>query len=120
MTGHTGGEPDYCPGCRVDPPAFPQCPGPQEDTAMKYRKLPVEIEAITWTGDNVDEAKTFLGHDFAGTKPVVDGVYLLIHTLENPENPFHAPPGWMVIEGVKGEHYACAPDIFDATYEPTR
>lgn len=27
-------------------------------------------------------------------------------------------PGDWVITGVKGERYACKPDIFDATYEP--
>ena len=28
-------------------------------------------------------------------------------------------PGDWIIQGVKGEHYPCKPDIFVATYEPT-
>lgn len=28
-------------------------------------------------------------------------------------------PGDWIITGVKGEHYPCKPDIFEATYEPT-
>ena len=28
---------------------------------MKYRKKPVVVEAIRWTGDNLDEIKAFVG-----------------------------------------------------------
>ena len=28
---------------------------------MKYRKKPVEVEAIRWTGDNLDGIKAFVG-----------------------------------------------------------
>lgn len=84
----------------------------------RYRKRPVEVEALEWTGSNIAEVQAFLGADFMGFWADVSGpVVLLIRTLENPANLFEAPPGWWVIRGIRGEHYACAPDIFDRTYE---
>lgn len=41
--------------------------------------------------------------------------YGLIETLEG--NMVVTPGDW-IITGVKGEHYPCKPDIFEATYEP--
>lgn len=85
----------------------------------RYRKKPVEIDAVTWTGTNLAEVQQFLGEDFAGLKwsPQHNADLLLIRTLENPENPFEAPPEWKILQGVQGEHYACEPGIFAATYE---
>jgi hypothetical protein len=40
---------------------------------------------------------------------------LVIHTLEGDMT---AMPGDWIITGIKGEQYACKPDIFEATYEP--
>ena len=77
---------------------------------MKYRKKPVVIEAIRWTGENVKEIKEFLtGADFS----CVPG-YLLIRTLEGKHI---ATVGDMIIKGVHGEFYPCKPDIFEKTYE---
>lgn len=79
---------------------------------MKYRKLPVVIEAIEWTGKNKDEISKFLGwrnHDIDD----VNG--LVIHTLEGNHN---ALIGDFIIKGVHGEFYPCKPDIFAKTYEP--
>lgn len=41
--------------------------------------------------------------------------YLIISTLEGN---MEAPTGWFVIRGVKGEFYACEPEIFSLTYAP--
>jgi hypothetical protein len=81
----------------------------------KYRKKPVIIDAIHWTGENIGEALAFLGQhdDPDGEWSSFGG--LTIFTLEGP---MHASPGDWIIRGVKGEHYACKPDIFEATYEP--
>ncbi|MEK4882582.1 MULTISPECIES: hypothetical protein [Paenibacillus] len=91
----------------------------------KFRKKPVEIEAVQFTGDNAFEIYGFMD------KPVVlktrqdherwdnferyiksDG--LKIYTLEGA---MIASPGDFIIRGVKGEFYPCKPDIFVATYE---
>lgn len=80
----------------------------------KFRKKPVVIEAIRWTGDLAGAGEVF---DFAQeTGGVVgfQGANLQIFTLEGP---MLASPGDWIIRGVKGELYPCKPDIFAATYE---
>jgi hypothetical protein len=77
---------------------------------MKFRKKPVVIEAIQWTGDNYDEVGDFLG--LYATAQVDDD--FIIPTLEGE---MRAAPGDWIIKGVKGEFYPCKPDIFEETYE---
>lgn len=76
----------------------------------KYRKKPVEIEAIVWTGDNLAEALSFVNTGDVGKS----GDRFVIKTLEGDMT---ASPGDFIIRGVQGEFYPCKPDIFDATYE---
>ena len=87
----------------------------------KYRKKPVVIEAVQWTGDNLREIIDFTGlHESAKKwtweeyEKVVALQGLKIFTLEGPLN---ASPGDYIIKGVQGEFYPCKPDIFEATYE---
>lgn len=75
----------------------------------KYRKKPVVIEAMRWTGDNEKEVYSFVGSKYytkAGT--------LFIETLEGDHI---ASVGDYIIKGVNGEFYPCKPDIFEKTYE---
>ncbi|MFG3509689.1 hypothetical protein ACGF5F_29775 [Streptomyces sp. NPDC047821] len=74
----------------------------------KYRKRPVEIEAIQFTG-NFSELEKFVGGDAE-----FRGGQLVIATLEGA---MHASPNDWIIRGVEGEFYPCKPDIFEATYE---
>jgi len=85
---------------------------------MKYRKKPVVIEAIQWTGENSEEVQRFLhnGHEFAADG-WVKGRYVEIETLEGL---MVASVGDWIIKGVVGEFYPCKPDIFEATYERVR
>ena len=76
----------------------------------KYRKKPVEIEALQWTGANVTEVITFVGHKVRLAMPNV----LVIETLEGR---MHASPGDFIIRGVAGEFYPCKPEIFAQTYD---
>jgi len=79
---------------------------------MKFRKKPVVIEAIQWTGDNVEEIGEFMTGvhwAMAGDRDPV------IPTLEGDMKV--SVNDW-IIRGVKGEYYPCKPDIFEATYEP--
>ena len=79
---------------------------------MRYRKKPVEIDAVQWTGRNYDEIQNFIGDK------VITGFVsergLLIQTLEGQMT---ARTGDYIIKGVKGEFYPCKPDIFEETYE---
>ena len=78
---------------------------------MKYRKKPVVIDAIQFTGLNFNEIEAFVGDDY-GKDVKGAGV---IATLEGP---LHFSPKDWIIKGVKGEFYPCKPDIFLATYDP--
>ena len=95
----------------------------------KFRKKPVEIEAMNWDGTA------------EGATPIINWVlngggnagytcsdmnrcaenngdaphYLAIATLEGTMS---ASLGDWIIRGVKGEFYPCKPDIFAATYDP--
>jgi hypothetical protein len=78
----------------------------------RYRKKPVEVEAIQYTGDNAQEIGRFAGLDASvmGRERA-----LVIHSLEGT---MHVSTGDYVIRGVSGEHYPCKPDIFHKTYDP--
>lgn len=89
-------------------------------SVQQFRKRPVVVSAVQWTGGNLAEVEAFLGADFAGWRNCTVPPVLLIRTLENPDDPFQAPAGWWVLEGVAGEHYACEPGIFAQTYEAPR
>jgi len=80
---------------------------------MKFRKKPVVIEAVQWTGDNTEEIKLFIndGRPWIIKNPDI----LTIHTLEGNHR---ANKGDWIIKGVKGEFYPCKPDIFEQTYKP--
>ncbi len=78
----------------------------------KYRKKPVVIRAVQYTGKNTEQILIELempeiGNDFLSND-------LIISTLEGD---MHAKPGDYIIRGVSGEFYPCKPDIFAATYE---
>lgn len=90
----------------------------------KFRKKPVVIDAVLWTGNNHREMYDFLGGDpddymtaygdnfYIDFNKVKGG--LMIKTLEGEHK---ASIGDWIIKGVHGEYYPCKPDIFDKTYE---
>ena len=75
----------------------------------KFRKRPVVVEAFQYTGDAAAVARHFTDMSYS----TMNGVFK-IFTLEGEHI---ASVGDWIIEGVKGEHYPCKPDIFAATYE---
>ena len=79
--------------------------------ARVYRKKPVVIEAVQWTGENHAEMCDFIDPEVF---EIIPRVGLVIHTLEGDH---HASPGDYIIKGVNGEFYPCKPDIFAKTYE---
>ncbi len=80
---------------------------------MKYRKKPVVIDAVQWTGD-MAAVREALGVEFPTFGEGHDGS-LRIVTLEGDHR---CSPGDWIIRGVKGEYYPCKPDIFERTYDP--
>lgn len=82
---------------------------------MKYRKKPVVIEAIQWTGsdESWNEIKIFSDNPHYRQIDLLTGK-LRIKTLEGEMT---ADKDDWIIKGIKGEFYPCKPDIFEATYE---
>lgn len=79
--------------------------------AREYRKKPVVVEAVQWTGENHAEMCKFIDPEVF---EIIPRVGLVIHTLEGDH---HATLGDYIIKGVNGEFYPCKPDIFAKTYE---
>jgi hypothetical protein len=93
-----------------------------EIAPTRYRKKPVEIEAIRWSGTNLKEVIDFTGLHPSADKwtweeytAVVRKRGLKIFSLEGSN--FIVTNGDYIIKGVKGEFYACKPDIFWLTYQ---
>ena len=96
---------------------------------MKYRKKPVVIDAYQYLGtpesnreiiDLLRDSKTPAFMDTEIKEQSIafpDGFeypVLLINTLEGTHKVTRND--WVII-GIKGEAYACKPDIFEMTYE---
>ncbi len=84
----------------------------------KFRKKPVVIEAVQFTGENSYEIARWA---HAGCPSEMNAIILpafvgalQVRTLEGTMT---AAIGDWIIRGVKGEFYPCKPDIFAATYE---
>lgn len=83
----------------------------------KFRKKPVVIEAVQWTGEyyDCDDMPAWLIDAHDSGVALDDGEAKTIKTLEGNHR---ADPGDWIIRGIKGELYPCKPDIFAATYDP--
>ena len=75
-----------------------------------YRKKPVIIEAMEYTGDNGYDLALFVGYADRNEKNQF--------VLDTLEGTMYANPGDFIIKGIKGEFYPCKPDIFWDTYAP--
>ena len=81
---------------------------------MKFRKKPVVIEAVEWTGLNDKEVAIFLAGRTNDRGRVTQHRVIVIPTLEGNMT---VNVGDWIIKGIKGEFYPCKPDIFEQTYE---
>ena len=80
----------------------------------QYRKKPVVIEAIQWTGDNYSEVYEFLEWEDEGEM----GEWFNIETKEGTMTAFIGD--WIIKEPFPTgdrDFYPCKPDVFEKTYE---
>lgn len=107
---------------------------------MKFRKKPVIIDATQWykNGDHPKDGNErfpdgpYKGELYEGeivryySSPNLDGSTVCKHCsqfmsdhgwIDSLEGGHIVCPGDWIITGIKGEHYPCKPDIFEATYE---
>ena len=89
----------------------------------RYRKLPVEVEAITFEELVAYERETMMTHDIMLPWVFFYKGHVIKHDLDNRyfiatlEGHMEMSPSDMLITGVKGEIYPCKRDIFEQTYE---
>lgn len=81
---------------------------------MKYRKKPVVVDAIQYTGTNFKEILEFIGGQDERGKIDIHQNSIFIKTLEGD---MEAKPNDWIIRGIKNELYPCKPDVFEETYE---
>lgn len=87
---------------------------------VRYRKRPIVIEALEWTGDNEQQLVEFTGHKFESIAPedrAEDGektalVYDVLHSTW-----VGVYTGQHIVRGVKGEFYPIAEDVLAETYD---
>ena len=86
---------------------------------QKYRKKPVEIDAVQLHMFNMDSLIEQMRRDGyeveSFSQPPMRAISgLKIKTLEGT---MQANFGDWIIKGVQGEYYPCKPDIFEKTYD---
>jgi len=99
---------------------------------MRFRKRPVEIEAFSFSKDQMFNWRTggidrwpAWARKALGTRPGTEGaiwrgemrdgvITVYCGTLEGRHE---VSDGDWIIRGVKGEIYPCKPDVFEMTYE---
>jgi hypothetical protein len=102
----------------------------------RYRKKPVEVEAMRYDGpghvagrqstlqreaEEFEQVRKFIGPTFTTVhvgSTTHGGPEQYAPAIRTLEGVMRIDPGDWIIRGVKGEFYRCKPDIFEATYEP--
>lgn len=80
-----------------------------------YRKKPLDVQVVLWTGNNLDEVLAFATN--AAVVPSSGPPKLTIRTLEGD---MLARPGCYIVRGIRGEFYPCAAEIFEGSYDEVR
>lgn len=100
----------------------------EERDIMKFRKKPVVIEATQWfkNGDHPSVEMCWFDSDGRVRWAPGDSAAITIYgctkrpAIRTLEGWHEVTPGDWIITGIKGEHYPCKPDIFEATYEEVK
>ena len=85
-------------------------------SVRKYRKKPVEVEAVQWTRNDAPIKLIDFTNSLVQINDVEE-VFKVYDRLHNEWIPFYWDD-W-IIKGVQGEFYPCRADVFAATYEET-
>ncbi len=90
-----------------------------KSATQKYRKKPVIIEAVQWWfGDGHPAVQAVDDGSISDTCKHCGKDYRTHGWIQTLEGGHIVCPGDWIITGIKGEHYPCKPDIFEASYEP--
>jgi len=89
----------------------------------KFKKKPIVIEAIQFKdAGNIPEVELTMYAKPDGLSTCTHcGKKLIKHGSVKTLEGYHiACPNDWIIRGIKGEHYPCKPDIFEATYDKVK
>ena len=86
----------------------------------RYRKIPTEIDAMQFTGDNIHQIMTFVEEKTGchNSKVLEYSPEDNIFYVRSPEGDMQLLPGSFLIRGIEGEFYPCKESVFWKTYEP--
>ena len=80
--------------------------------SRKFRKKAIVVEAVQWTGDNLQEIKAF-----GGDAIIADTEHPIIIKIANGLVALNWN-GWIVRDPNSGDTWPVRAGLFEATYEP--
>lgn len=85
---------------------------------MRYRKKPVVIDAVQFTGNNASQIWEELGRTniYGWNWDPAERTYEKL-VIDTREGRMDCPVGWWIVRGVEGELYPVKTSVFEATYE---
>ena len=85
---------------------------------MKYARKPVVVEAVLWTGENLEEVKSALEGHKSEVVVIKDGtplIYIYTHGRSHSTSTY---PGHWVFEDTDGQIVVYPPEKFEQNFEP--
>ena len=79
---------------------------------IKLREKLLEVEAIQWTGNNLEEIEQFTEQDLSNFPSNRVNIW-----NEEVQDWIYCPVGHYVIKGIKGEFYPCSPEALEKSYD---
>lgn len=80
-----------------------------ENSMANYRRKPVKLRSVQWTGNNYEELKEFVG-EYLTNKDM--DLY-----VETSRGKLHVSKGDYVVKDKCGNFYPCKPEIMEQLYE---
>jgi len=84
---------------------------------QKFRKKPIDVEAVQWTGTNLPELQEFTDLQFSELEKALGEMTAEVFDKLH-DTWVRLRTGDWILKGTQGEFYPCAKDVFETTYGP--
>lgn len=81
----------------------------------KYKKKPLVIDAVKFDSKDIS-TQEHINFSVPNHGQSIDPMFNK-YWVQTLEGPLIVSQGDYIITGIKGEHYPCKPDIFEASYD---